>query len=375
MNKQFVQRDGHMFALLYHYVTSEETAREIAKSAVMIPGERPEDSLTSFVNNPEFTAQRVNFTDVAPEEGRDTISAATGMFTPNVVNWGLELLVPAERLVQRLETHPRCYQIYTPSPIPVTVRRIWNMDKVEHRVSHGYQIVRGHGSSGLAVAYWDRRPIPVSQTMNRSRHNGSPQGYSVSTKRETNDAKGLHQENTPNVYGADQRTTSVPSLTSVFDTMVEYIREHRIDLLTVQVGDNTIEYVATQNRPEAPFEHRYMLTLEDNGNQVTLPAGGENFEVISRQVRDLLEQQMQIGKMNKSNVNRVTSPHLYHDSTTGRLLYHVNPSGLMNDVSAAFYSAPPTDKRSRVPLIVVAKQQESEMSQEYLTLKSKNQST
>src|SRR3989338_8584688 len=119
-----INKCEEVYAWLYHYVDSEQRARSIATSGLMLPSA---PDLENFVEDETLSRQRVNFTDVLPEEGRELISANTSVSVHNI-NYCLELLVPAKRLVQRIDFEPRCYQIYSKEPVRVIVLRYWNMD-------------------------------------------------------------------------------------------------------------------------------------------------------------------------------------------------------------------------------------------------------
>lgn len=142
-----------VYAWLYHYVDTERRARSIAANGLMYPSS---PDLENFVEDESLSRPRVNFTDVIPEEGREVISGNTSLAV-NSINYGLELLVPAKRLVQRIEFEPRCYQIYTEDPVRVIVLRWWNIDKVERWTKKfGYKINRYLNNHLIPQAVWEK---------------------------------------------------------------------------------------------------------------------------------------------------------------------------------------------------------------------------
>lgn len=144
-----INRGQELYALVYHYINSEERARSIAQSGLMFPS-LPE--LSNFVEDECLARPRVNFTDVMPEEGREIISANTSLALENI-NYCLELLVDSKRLVQRIDFEPRCYQIYTSKPVKVIALRWWNMDKVKRWIKTGHKIERAF-VNGIPYARW-----------------------------------------------------------------------------------------------------------------------------------------------------------------------------------------------------------------------------
>ncbi|MBI2653610.1 hypothetical protein HYX02_02245 [Candidatus Woesearchaeota archaeon] len=140
------------YALMFHYAKDAETARAIRESRVLKPVIKDDNSLLYFYDR-RFAVSRVNLTDAKPEEGRDVIAAA--IHTPVTdINYGLELLVEKARLERAFEFLPRAYQIFSEEPVPVTVMRVHNIDRLEDRLRRGQAIERYFGHNGLPYAYY-----------------------------------------------------------------------------------------------------------------------------------------------------------------------------------------------------------------------------
>ncbi|MBS3128812.1 hypothetical protein J4410_06740 [Candidatus Woesearchaeota archaeon] len=158
-----VESNGVPYVHLFHYVRDEETARKIAQEHVMLPSDH---DIVAMMGDGVFSRSRVNLTAIFPEEGTAEISSGTGLFNEGLIQYGLELLVPINGLRQALPGFDRCYQIFTTKPVAVQVLRWWNMNKLEQRLQHGWEVERGKSPTGIPTAYWARtqvreRPDPV----------------------------------------------------------------------------------------------------------------------------------------------------------------------------------------------------------------------
>lgn len=146
-----VTRDDALFAVMFRYVDSLETARAVANEKKLRPDSNHYEMISMY--NGDYDKPRVNLTDVRPEEGRTVIAGAT-FLNPKNIQYGLELLVEPDKIEQKFQGFPRAYQIFTEDPVDVTILKIWNMDRVERRIEQGYQIRRAVGPRGGVSSYY-----------------------------------------------------------------------------------------------------------------------------------------------------------------------------------------------------------------------------
>ena len=166
------QRHEIRYALLYHYVATPQKERAIRESRVLLPNCDDEDSMIAFYTE-VYIRPRVNLTSVKPEESRSKIVAATGLTGPELVNYGLELLIPIKGLVQAFEPFRSCYQIFSDQPVPVVVLHTWNMDRVGLR-----GIVRYNGNHGIPHACYGPARSTKPQKPDSDSTQSTPNTYS-----------------------------------------------------------------------------------------------------------------------------------------------------------------------------------------------------
>ena len=145
-------------ALMFHYVRDYVTARKIMESRILIPSLDDDGSLVSKARSAYYKLH-VNLTSARPEEGREVVAAATGLVGPDI-NYCLELLVNREGLVKAFEQLPRAFQIISEYPVPVNVRVLRSMA----RIDKGHRIHRFTGPNGLPYGFY----VPKERSKQRN---------------------------------------------------------------------------------------------------------------------------------------------------------------------------------------------------------------
>ena len=147
-------KDG-VFAHLFHYVSDEGICRSISESHRLIPGSEDELIVMAEAEYFGYGKNRVNLTNVLPEQGIEYIRAATGLISGQPIHYGLELLIPIDDLHQRFEHLPRAWQIFTNEPVEVRVLRRWHLDRLQSRIKHGAIVHRFKTPDGFPRAHYD----------------------------------------------------------------------------------------------------------------------------------------------------------------------------------------------------------------------------
>ena len=150
-NITVTKRNDISYAIMFHYVDDKEKANKIAQDKKLIPNCDLEYTMINLYN-PDNEKPRINLTDIRPEEGRNSIAAATCL-NPNYINYGLELLVEVDKSVQKIPGLHRAYQIFTEEPIETKILKIRNIDRLERKLVLGYEIHRSIGPKGGVYSF------------------------------------------------------------------------------------------------------------------------------------------------------------------------------------------------------------------------------
>ena len=139
------------YTRLYHYTHSEDIARTIARSGVLIPNAPP---APAGIGCPDgYCSPRVNVTSIPPERGIEAIQTGTGMVVKPA--FGLETLMDTTHELTQLfpELYPDSYHLLTDEPVPVKVTRIWNVERAARRAQSGWRFRRfGEHLGYLSIA-------------------------------------------------------------------------------------------------------------------------------------------------------------------------------------------------------------------------------